>query len=84
MFSEQTVLSFIFCQIRLFSNNVFFIFGKWRHSCQEVHHLTTYRRHLKAGSMFSLSGFDVTRCNQNFSLSDSPLLIWLSDSTSFD
>ncbi|WZY93428.1 hypothetical protein YC2023_065757 [Brassica napus] len=30
-----------------------------RHSCQEVHHLTIYRRYLKAGSMFSLSGFDV-------------------------
>nr|VDD05465.1 unnamed protein product [Brassica oleracea] len=35
--------------------------GSERHSCQEVHHLTTYRRHLKAGSMFSLSSFDVTR-----------------------
>ncbi|KAH0939901.1 hypothetical protein HID58_007362, partial [Brassica napus] len=35
-----------------------------RHSCQEVHHLTTYRRHLKAGSMFSLSGFDVSLVNR--------------------
>ncbi|KAH0926283.1 hypothetical protein HID58_018539 [Brassica napus] len=35
-----------------------------RHSCQEVHHLTIYRRYLKAGSMFSLSGFDVSLVNR--------------------
>ncbi|XP_033146243.1 uncharacterized protein LOC103863113 [Brassica rapa] len=40
-----------------------------------VNRLPTYRGHLKVGSMFSLSDFDVTRCNQNFRLSDSPLLI---------
>ncbi|XP_033144439.1 uncharacterized protein LOC103862375 isoform X1 [Brassica rapa] len=34
-----------------------------------VNRLPTYRGHLKVGSIFSLSDFDVTRCNQNFRLS---------------
>lgn len=38
--------------------------------------------HLTAGLMFSDAGFDVARCNPNFGLSDSSLLIRLSDATS--
>ncbi|CAF1750036.1 unnamed protein product [Brassica napus] len=34
--------------------------------------------------MFSVSRFDVTECNQNFMLSDSPLAIRFSDSTAMD
>ncbi|CAN6921695.1 unnamed protein product [Brassica oleracea var. botrytis] len=36
------------------------------------------------GSMFFVSGFDVTGCNHNFRLSDSPLAIRFSDSTTLD
>ncbi|KAG5384531.1 hypothetical protein IGI04_036001 [Brassica rapa subsp. trilocularis] len=39
-----------------------------------VHRLTTYR------NMYSLGGFDVPRCNQNYRLYDSPFLIQFSDS----
>ncbi|CAN6866825.1 unnamed protein product, partial [Brassica oleracea] len=35
------------------------------------------------GSMYAVSGFDVTRSNLSFKLSDSPLSIWLGDLTSF-
>ncbi|KAG2300062.1 hypothetical protein Bca52824_036534 [Brassica carinata] len=48
-----------------------------------VHRLTTHLTNLKAGSIYSLTRFDVTRCNQNYRLSDSSLLIRFSDSTSF-
>ncbi|CAN7116293.1 unnamed protein product [Brassica rapa subsp. narinosa] len=46
--------------------------------------MSTFRHRLTAGSMFSVSGFDVTECNQNFMLSDSPLAIRFSDSTTMD
>ncbi|KAH0858964.1 hypothetical protein HID58_087225 [Brassica napus] len=54
------------------------------HATVNVHHLTTFRHRLTAGSMFSVSRFDVTECNQNFMLSDSPLAIRFSDSTAMD
>ncbi|KAF2567717.1 hypothetical protein F2Q68_00025312 [Brassica cretica] len=38
----------------------------------------------KAGSMYSLGGFDVTGCNQNYRLFDSPRLFRFSDSTEFE
>ncbi|KAL0846632.1 hypothetical protein Bca101_019878 [Brassica carinata] len=48
-----------------------------------VNRLATYMSSLKAGSMHSLTGFDVTRCNQKFRLSETSLFIHLRDSTSF-
>ncbi|XP_048604259.1 uncharacterized protein LOC106427992 [Brassica napus] len=47
--------------------------------CQPSRH--TFLHLLKAGSLFTLSGFDVTRCNQNFGLTDTSLTIRFSDST---
>uniref|UniRef100_A0A0D3BUV0 Uncharacterized protein n=1 Tax=Brassica oleracea var. oleracea TaxID=109376 RepID=A0A0D3BUV0_BRAOL len=44
----------------------------------------TYRHLFKAGSMYSLGGFDVTGCNQNYRLFDSPRLFRFSDSTEFE
>ncbi|CAN6842033.1 unnamed protein product [Brassica oleracea] len=38
----------------------------------------------KAGALFTISGFDVTRCNQNVRLTDSSLTIRFSDATTFD
>ncbi|KAJ0267336.1 hypothetical protein HA466_0011750 [Hirschfeldia incana] len=49
-----------------------------------VHRLPTYNHLLKAGSIYSLSGFDVTQCNQNLRLSNSSLLIRLYVSTNLD
>ncbi|XP_018469475.2 uncharacterized protein LOC130512541 isoform X1 [Raphanus sativus] len=45
--------------------------------------LPEYRGRLIAGSMFTLSGFDVSRAAQNFRLTDSSLMIRFSDMTSF-
>ncbi|CAG7888602.1 unnamed protein product [Brassica rapa] len=39
--------------------------------------LPTFRRRLKAGALFTISGFVVTRCNQNSRLTDSSLTIRL-------
>ncbi|KAH0883903.1 hypothetical protein HID58_059999 [Brassica napus] len=44
----------------------------------------TYRHLFKVGSMYSLGGFDVTGCNQNYRLFDSPRLFRFSDSTEFE
>ncbi|KAL0834743.1 hypothetical protein Bca101_086632 [Brassica carinata] len=46
-----------------------------------VSRLATYGLYLRAGSMYSFTGFDVTQCNQNFRLSHSSLLIRFSDAT---
>ncbi|CAF1741609.1 unnamed protein product [Brassica oleracea var. botrytis] len=46
-------------------------------------HLPQFREKLHAGTMFSVSGFDVSRCAQNFRLTDSSLMIWFNESTSF-
>ncbi|KAF8117700.1 hypothetical protein N665_0008s0054 [Sinapis alba] len=46
--------------------------------------LPKFREKLAAGSMYSISGFDVARCAQNFRLSDSSLLIRFNDSTSLE
>ncbi|KAL0715089.1 hypothetical protein Bca4012_064411 [Brassica carinata] len=43
-----------------------------------------YRERLTAGSMFSISGFDVSRCAQNYRLTDSSLMIRFSETTSFE
>ncbi|KAL0734296.1 hypothetical protein Bca4012_010506 [Brassica carinata] len=48
-----------------------------------VNQLPTHMPNMKAGSVYSLTGFDVTRCNQNYRLSDSSLPIRFSISTSF-
>ncbi|CAF1930177.1 unnamed protein product [Brassica oleracea] len=45
--------------------------------------LPQFRDRLLAGTMFSLSGFDVSRCAQNFRLTDSSLMIRFSETTSF-
>ncbi|CAN7013013.1 unnamed protein product [Brassica rapa subsp. trilocularis] len=45
--------------------------------------LPQFRDRLLAGAMFSLSGFDVSRCAQNFRLTDSSLMIRFSETTSF-
>ncbi|CAF2067873.1 unnamed protein product, partial [Brassica napus] len=42
-----------------------------------------FREMLHAGTMFFVSGFDVSRCAQNFRLTDSSLMIRFSESTSF-
>ncbi|KAL0667860.1 hypothetical protein Bca4012_030564 [Brassica carinata] len=44
----------------------------------------TFAPHLTAGSMYSITGFDVAWCNPNFSLSGSSLLIQFSDATSLN
>ncbi|KAG2311346.1 hypothetical protein Bca52824_022903 [Brassica carinata] len=49
-----------------------------------VSRLETYMPYLLARSMCSVTGFDVTQCNQNFMLSDSSLLIRFSDATALD
>ncbi|KAG2328260.1 hypothetical protein Bca52824_010988 [Brassica carinata] len=46
--------------------------------------LTQFWERLPAGTMYSISGFDVARCAQNFRLSDSSLLIRFNESTSFE
>ncbi|KAF3593098.1 hypothetical protein DY000_02024409 [Brassica cretica] len=46
-------------------------------------HASRLRRHLSEGSVYSLSGFEVTRSNNNFPLSDSPVSIRFNDRTSF-
>ena len=46
--------------------------------------LSTFRERLSAGTMYSISGFDVARCAQNFKLTDSSLMIRFNDSTEFD
>ncbi|XP_048618544.1 uncharacterized protein LOC106400286 [Brassica napus] len=46
--------------------------------------LPKFRERLAAGTMYSVSGFDVARCAQNFKLADSSLMIRFSDSTEFD
>ncbi|CAN6826901.1 unnamed protein product [Brassica oleracea] len=46
--------------------------------------VSKFRERLPAGSMYSVSGFDVARCAQNFHLADSPLMIRFNDSTDFD
>lgn len=43
----------------------------------------TYRPYLSEGSIYSLSGFDVTRSNSNFRLSDASVSIQFSDGTMF-
>ncbi|CAG7864718.1 unnamed protein product [Brassica rapa] len=45
--------------------------------------LPQFREILRAGTMFSVSGFDVSRCAQNFRLTDSSLMIRFNESTSF-
>ncbi|KAL0731286.1 hypothetical protein Bca4012_027380 [Brassica carinata] len=46
-----------------------------------VHRLETHRSNLKAGSVYTLKGFDVAQCNPNYRLSDSSLLIRFKDVT---
>ncbi|XP_033140413.1 uncharacterized protein LOC103855082 isoform X1 [Brassica rapa] len=49
-----------------------------------VNRLAVHQTNLEAGSVYSLTGFEVTRCNQNYRLSDSSLQIRFSDSTTFE
>ncbi|CAN6842248.1 unnamed protein product [Brassica oleracea] len=49
-----------------------------------VNRLAAHQTNLEAGSVYSLTGFEVTMCNQNYRLSDSSLLIRFSDSTTFE
>ncbi|CAN7076992.1 unnamed protein product [Brassica oleracea var. botrytis] len=46
--------------------------------------LPKFRERLAAWTMYSVSGFDVARCAQNFKLADSSLMIRFDDSTEFD
>ncbi|CAN7015623.1 unnamed protein product, partial [Brassica rapa subsp. trilocularis] len=46
--------------------------------------LLKFRERLAAGTMYSVSGFDVARCAQNFKLADSSLMIRFNESTEFD
>ncbi|KAF8094782.1 hypothetical protein N665_0353s0013 [Sinapis alba] len=46
--------------------------------------LPQYRERLTARMMISISGFDVSRCAQNFRLTDSSMLIRFNESTTFD
>uniref|UniRef100_A0A0D2ZT57 DUF223 domain-containing protein n=1 Tax=Brassica oleracea var. oleracea TaxID=109376 RepID=A0A0D2ZT57_BRAOL len=46
--------------------------------------LPKFRDRLAAGTIYSVSSFDVARCAQNFKLADSSLMIRFSDSTEFD
>ncbi|WZZ45358.1 hypothetical protein YC2023_041617 [Brassica napus] len=49
-----------------------------------VHHLAIFRQRLKVGSLFSISRFEVTLYNQSFMLTDSPVMIRFSGSTTFE
>ncbi|KAG5386457.1 hypothetical protein IGI04_037927 [Brassica rapa subsp. trilocularis] len=49
----------------------------------DLSRLNTFRRRLSEGSVYSLSGFEVTRSNNIFPLSDSPVSIRFNDRTSF-
>ncbi|CAF1919223.1 unnamed protein product [Brassica napus] len=46
-----------------------------------VHRLNTFRELLREGAMYDLSGFDVSRSNNNFKLCDSVVAIWLNEFT---
>ncbi|KAH0889565.1 hypothetical protein HID58_051994 [Brassica napus] len=46
--------------------------------------LATFRSRLTVGSMYSISGFYVDRCVQNYRLTNSYLLIRFNDSNSLD
>ncbi|XP_018459961.1 uncharacterized protein LOC108830889 isoform X3 [Raphanus sativus] len=46
--------------------------------------LSRFQSKLAAGKMFSVSGFDVSRCAMNFRLSDSPLMFRFNDTTKFE
>ncbi|KAF2619876.1 hypothetical protein F2Q68_00039093 [Brassica cretica] len=48
-----------------------------------VNRLNTFRHLFNVGSMYSVSGFDVTHSNLNFKLSDSPVSIRFNDETDF-
>lgn len=48
-----------------------------------VHPLNTFRHLPKEGAVYELSGFDVSRSNPNYRLSDSPFSIQFTDLTSF-
>ncbi|CAN6847087.1 unnamed protein product [Brassica oleracea] len=49
-----------------------------------VNCLAAHQTNLEAGTVYSLTGFEVTRCNQDYRLSDSSLLIRFTDSTTFE
>ncbi|CAN6889390.1 unnamed protein product, partial [Brassica oleracea] len=49
-----------------------------------AHRLPWFKERLIVGAMYSIAGFDVARCAQNFRLSDSSLMIRFNESTSFD
>ncbi|KAF8116283.1 hypothetical protein N665_0020s0134 [Sinapis alba] len=49
-----------------------------------VRRLPTFSHRLHAGSTFTLTGFNVVRCNPNFRLTDSILTIRFRESTKFD
>lgn len=55
-----------------------------RLATMDVHCLLTFRHLSKVGFVYSVTGFDVIRANQNFKQSDYPLSIWYNDSTVFD
>ncbi|KAF2565324.1 hypothetical protein F2Q68_00026765 [Brassica cretica] len=46
--------------------------------------LPLFRERLHVGTMFFVSGFDISRCAQNFRLTDSSLMIRFNESTSFE
>lgn len=48
-----------------------------------VHELSTFRHLPKEGAVYELSGFDVSRSNPNYRLSDSPFSVQFTDLTSF-
>ncbi|KAG2266837.1 hypothetical protein Bca52824_073916 [Brassica carinata] len=69
-------------KIRLFHCHVSF-----KPLCKELlinlHRLNTLQHLFKTGSMYAVSGFDITRSNLSFKLSDSPLSMRLGDLTAF-
>ncbi|KAG2298749.1 hypothetical protein Bca4012_010244 [Brassica carinata] len=46
--------------------------------------IPTYRPYLNEGSIYTLSGFDVTRSNNNYRLSDAPVSVRFIEETAFD
>lgn len=46
--------------------------------------LPKFRSKLAAGKMYTISGFEVARCAQNFKLADASLLIRFNETTDFD
>ncbi|KAL0742847.1 hypothetical protein Bca4012_084360 [Brassica carinata] len=61
----------------------FWVLRRQSFAAVNVHLLNTFKRFLNPGSVYSVSGFDVTRSIINFKLLASPIFVRFSESTPF-